>query len=280
MKGFKIIWPGLMTSIQDLGRSGLSHFAIPPSGVMDRNSALLANRLLQNPDNYPLIENTLLGGSFEVLNRIQIAITGADMTWVVNGYPIQLNRVYTLEKGDLLEGSRVVEGFRSYIGVSGKLLGNEVYGSVSYLSYAGIGNLDGSPLKKGDIIELTSGEKFESPLVSPTPLSNAILLEKGPEFDYLDQASQQRLYRQAFTISPKSNRMGAQLDGEPLVLTKTLKDSLPLYPGFVQLPSSGHPIVVLQDGQTTGGYPRIAYIKEEVLDRFNQIPIGGKLRCL
>jgi biotin-dependent carboxylase-like uncharacterized protein len=275
MRGLKILKPGLLTSLQDLGRPGLGHFAIPIGGVMDRNSVILSNRLLGNPDHCPVIECTLIGGIFEVLSRIKIAITGADMKWRVNGYPLQLNRCYVLERGDILEGGRAIEGFRSYIGIEGRWIGQTVYGSVSYLSYAAIGNLDGSPLRSGDILEFAETEKSDATIPEPTPFLKAIPLQKGPEFDDLDAASQKHIFEHAFYINAQSNRMGARLEGPPLKLNRILKESVPLLPGFIQLPPSGKPIVILQDGQCTGGYPRIAYIDREELDILNQVPIGS-----
>jgi len=127
-------------------------------------------------------------------------------------------------------------------------------------------------LKKGDFLEWEKQEILSSSQV-------IIPIKKGPEFDYLNEEAKRQLNANIYQVGADSNRMGIRLSGPKLEsLSYQLGDSSPVLPGFIQLPPSGLPIIVLQDGQTSGGYPRIAYVQDKYLSKLNQIPLGGKFR--
>lgn len=268
----EIIKPGLMTSIQDLGRKGLAFYAIPRSGVMDRNAAKIALLLLNEKEESPLIECTSLAPQILFKSPAQIAITGADFNWRINDEKVNRNTLLNVKKGDVLKGQFAKDGLRGYIAVKGKLKLDKVYDSFSTYTNARIGGLDGRLLKRGDVLKWTSVENKESDL-------QILPIKPGPEFSYLSEKSKEELFTNIYKINPDSNRMGIRLDGSPLSdPLNPLENSVPVLPGFIQMPPSGLPIIVLQDGQTTGGYPRIAYVAEENLSTLNQIPLGGSLR--
>ncbi len=271
MPNLEIIKAGLMTSIQDLGRKGFAFYAIPNAGAMDKRAAKIALLLLNKKEDSPLIECTSTAPHIIFHAPTQIAITGADFKWTINNKEINRNTQIEIKEGDILKGLYAKDGLRGYIAINETLEIEKVYNSYSTYTNAKIGGFKGRILKKGDIIEWTPKEK----IVSINPM---IPIQKGPEFSLLSETSKQTLTSNIYTISTDSNRMGIRLLGAKLESNSSqLEYSLPVLPGFIQLPPSGLPIIVLQDGQTTGGYPRIAYIPTPYLSKLNQIPLGGKL---
>ncbi len=264
-----ILKPGLMTSIQDLGRTGLAYYAIPHSGVMDRNAARIALLLLNQSEDHPVIECTSIAPEIKFETDVQIAITGSEFNWTINKVPVVLNSVLNIKAGDTLKGKFAKNGLRGYIAIRGGLHIDKVYDSYATYVNAGIGGHEGRLLKKGDRLywDYLSTNDFRIPI------------HKGPEYVFLTDLAKVELIKNTYTISAESNRMGVRLEGAGLDSTSyQLDHSAPVLPGFIQLPPSGRPIIVLQDGQTTGGYPRIAYIPDQYLSRLNQVPLGGEIR--
>lgn len=272
MPSLEIIKPGLLTSIQDMGRKGFAYYAIPASGVMDKNAAKIALLLLHLSEETPLIECTSIAPHIKFDASTQIAITGADFGWTINDNSIQRNMVLDIQAGDILKGRYAKDGFRGYIAIKGSVEIEAIYHSFSTYSNANMGGFEGRFLKKGDKITWKARKKIA--------LKNPIIpIKKGPEFHFLTDNSIKILTNTPYKISIDSNRMGMRLQGKVLESSNSqLEYSLPVLPGFMQLPPSGLPIIVLQDGQVSGGYPRIAYIQERHLSLLNQIPIGHSMQ--
>jgi len=267
----EILKPGLMTSIQDLGRQGLSYYAIPTSGAMDQKAARIALLLLSLSEEYPLIECTSNAPEIIFHTPTRVVLTGADFGWKLNNNPVVINSVFEVQASDVLKGGFARDGLRGYVAVDGLLETSNEFNSYSTYTNAAFGGHHGRLLKKGD--QLFWNASLHADLIIP--------IHKGPEFDYLTALSKFQLTENEYSIGAESNRMGARLEGERLDSSSyQLNNSAPVLPGFIQLPPSGKPIVVLQDGQTTGGYPRIAYIHENNLSRFNQIPLGGRFKFI
>lgn len=277
MASLEILHPGLLMTIQDLGRKGLAYYAIPNSGVMDRESAALALEILKLPEEHPLLECTSKAPKIRFQEATQLVLTGADFNWKINGQTVGRNTIHKVKKSDILEGSFARDGMRGYLGINGDLKISKVYGSYATYTNAKLGGFQGRALQKGDVIEWENRKPVG---ISDLGVIHAIKdpvipIYPGPEFSYLNTRAIQDLEECFFKISPDSNRMGARLIGPSLESrTYQLKYSAPVLPGFIQLPPSGLPIVLLQDGQISGGYPRIAYIPEENLASFNQLPFG------
>lgn len=271
MPRLEIIKPGLMTSIQDLGREGLAYFAIPKSGVMDANSARIALLILNKKEDQPLIECTSIGPQILFHDEAQIVITGADFNWTLDDKKINRNTIINIKKGSLLKSQVTKDGLRGYIAVKGTLELEKIYNSFSTYTNAGIGGFQGRLLKRGDLLnwKTKKDQAKDYQLISIKP---------GPEFSYLSKKSKEQLLTNIYKVGPDSNRMGIRLQGSVLDKVLTLENSVPVLSGFIQLPPSGLPIIVLQDGQTTGGYPRIAYISPQDLSILNQVPLKGKLK--
>lgn len=272
MPQLEILHPGLLTTVQDMGREGSQFFAIARAGVMDRDAAMIALLLLRMDRRAPLLECTSLAPKIRFHGSAQIALTGADFQWTLNEVPVPLNTVLEVQDGDVLAGQHAQDQFRGYLAVRGQWGGKAVYGSFSTDLNGKFGGHCGRRLQKGDW--LTWDEQGQSTTDFP-----GFPLRKGPEFHWLTEAAQVALVNTPFEIGRESNRMGARLLGPQLAAKGyQMADSVPVLPGFVQLPPSGQPIVVLQDGQVSGGYPRIAYLPDAALSAFNQVPLGRSLR--
>ena len=272
MGSFEIIKAGMMTSIQDLGREGLAYYAIPTSGAMDENAARIALLILHKKENSPLIECTSSAPEIKFNNETRIVITGADFNWKLNNESINRNSILSIKKNDIIKGNFSKDGLRGYIALDGDLEIEKVYDSFSTYTNAKLGGFQGRLLQKGDVLKWKNTNlSFFKKRIIP--------IKKGPEFNLLSEKSIELLTSNIYKIGIDSNRMGVRLEGKKLDDSNLqIKNSVPVLPGFIQLPPSGLPIIVLQDGQTTGGYLRIAYIQNRYLSELNQIPLGGEFQ--
>src|SRR5690554_4227484 len=152
----KINKPGLLTTVQDLGRYGYQQFGVSVSGVMDHISARLANILVGNDENDGVLEVTMLGPEIEFLDSVVIAITGGDLLPTINKLKINMNKSILVNKGDKLSFSGIKNGCRSYIAFSGGIELPMIMGSKSTFTRGKMGGFEGRALKQGDT--LTIGE--------------------------------------------------------------------------------------------------------------------------
>jgi len=270
--------PGIFTTIQDQGRIGLSFYGISKGGYMDSICADMANKLVGNDKGSPVIECSFTAPTIEFGKNFIIALTGADMKWTIDKNPIPRYTSLYVRKGSILSGSSGKEGVRAYIAIQGSMDLPKINGSYSYYSRCDINGENGKLFKKGDKLPIKKGKsKWQFRFIADEErpkLSNQKLIpiHRGPEWHLLDQYSKENIMKGYWKISTDSDRMGAHLDGHKLTFRSELNmESVPVFPGIIQAPINGTPIVVLQDGQTTGGYPRIAYIPEKSLGAFNQI---------
>ncbi|CRF41515.1 biotin-dependent carboxyltransferase family protein [Helicobacter ailurogastricus] len=279
MSSVRVLEAGLCTSIQDLGRRGYQEFGIPVSGVMDEFSASVANFLVGNERGQALLEMTYTGGALEFLEPMQIALTGAHLSPKLNGEEIFNWESYAVKAGDILQFGQLLSGARAYLAFSGNLGVPLVHGSKSTYMRAGIGGFCGRALQKGDelLIQTHPAQKKRHlpekhrPIYHKQASLPALL---GPEAHYFSLKSVRRFFASAYKISPRADRMGICLEGEPLErLLQTELVSNPLVLGSVQVPSSGQPIVLMADRQTLGGYPKIAtLLKESVIALAQMLP--------
>jgi antagonist of KipI len=316
MIDIEVIHSGLLTSIQDDGRRGVAFYGIPASGHLDPVAAHKANELVGNARSAPVVECNLLAPQLRFIHAATFSVTGADMRWTLGDKPLARNTGVHAPAGAVLHGAYTTDGARAYIAISGTIECQHDHQSASTYTYAALGGLEGHALGKGDVIHvipptepltavpptepLTAADLTEpltavpptEPLTAPAGSSNAvpggsthtyngsttIRFERGPEWNLLTAEAQRVFASAEYSISTDSNRMGARLNGPALATNSLVQmETVPLLPGTVQLPGSGKPIVILADGQTTGGYPRIAIIPESELARFNQIRPGLSL---
>jgi urea carboxylase len=284
MTSIEVIDPGLLSSVQDLGRFGFRADGVPGSGAFDVQSHSLGNRLLGNEPSDASIEMTMIGGSFLTHADCIICLTGAEAT---NAYLIEdgtrnsisARQPIAVPAGTEIHIGRLSHGLRAYLCVRGGIQTPCVLGSRSALvSLPGIGL--GRSLRKGDQLPLHAALMPDIPSstasVSCTPhwIEYRALLRIVPSVHTQLFSDEQRdaLVHSEFEISNQSNRSGVRFAGSPLPaeLPERIR-SCPVLPGFIQVPPSGDPIVLGVDGPTTGGYPIIASVIEADLPRLAQL---------
>lgn len=269
MANVEVIAPGMLTTIQDLGRPGWAHIGVPRSGAADRRSLRLANRLVGNDDDAPALETTLQGPELRAAMDITIALTGAPVDTAPMNTPL------ALRAGDVLTVGMAQRGLRTYIAFAGGIDVAPLLGSVATDLLTGLGP---APLRRGDRLALRSGRDSvapapELPPVAEIPDEPVLRIILGPRDDWFSAEAVTLLTNEPFTVTPASNRIGLRLDGPALL--RSLADELPsegLVPGAIQVPPSGHPILLLVDHPTTGGYPVIAVVRSD------DLPLAGQLR--
>lgn len=267
----EILRAGLYDSIQDLGRYGYQHFGVPISGAMDHYSAKLANAILGNTDHAAVLEFTLLGPKLKFHIDTAICITGMVSKPQINGESIENGRYALVKKDDVLSFGKKKLGCRGYLAVMGGFQTEQVMGSRSF--YGSITNQQ--RLRTGDVLQVSNMpvKRNRSNTILKTPRSHfesdKLHVFNSVDFELLNHYQRNVLFNNKFTISKDSNRMAYQLE-------ETLENNLnsiitaPVLPGTIQLTPSGQLMLLMRDGQTTGGYPRILQLSEMAINRLSQ----------
>lgn len=277
---------GLKTSIQDFGRMGYQHLGIPMGGALDKEAMLAANRILNNADETPVLECTLIGPEIEFTGKGKICLTGAEMNAQLNGKKLERYKPLVIQEGDVLTMSGVNEGCRSYIGIQGIWKVGTWLGSSSALSNYLSENGFISTICDGDELKVESPAKeteYVPPIYKKPYYSSCYIVRvvTGPEFSRFSIEQIEDFFHKVFTVSQDANRMGYRLN-ENLLDYEAMKEEISsgIIPGTIQITNSGQPVVLLADAQTTGGYPRIANIVSEDLDIFGQMKPGDEVKFM
>jgi len=288
----KIIKAGIQDTVQDRGRFGYQHLGINPGGVMDRFAAAIANMLVGNDHDKPVLELHFPASVFWFKYPALIGLSGADFAATVNGENIPVNHPVWVGKNSLLQFHKAGKGARAYMAV------NEGFDIPAWLNSYGthlkarLGGYHGRALKKEDdlvlnrsrlSIALPSSKEF---LVLPWQADTnwgdtkeaEILFLQGNEWDRLTEEGQESFLMTSFVITNQSDRMGYRLNNRPLpVMSKEEIVSSGVSFGTVQLLPDGKLIILMVDHQTTGGYPRIAHIISAHHSRLAQMKAGDKI---
>jgi len=277
MPSMTVIRPGMLTSIQDLGRWGLQSRGVPVAGPMDEYSHRLANRLAGNPEDASALEITLMGPELQFDAAVVCVVAGATFGLAVGDSPAPMHAPFEVPPGVRLRFGPRTAGTRATLAVRGGFDAERVFGSAATSLIAKMGPLGGRALKAGDILPL--GHAVSSPASTPRgfPLSlpaggARLRVIPGPQAEMFTARAFETLYGSRFTITPQSNRMGYRLEGPRLEHSGSadiLSDATAI--GSLQVPASGQPIMLMADRQTTGGYPKIATVISA------DLPIAGQL---
>ena len=281
MTTLRITNPGLLTTVQDLGRSSLGRFGVPASGAMDPFAARAANRLAGNEDRAALLELTV-SGEIEFLRQVPFAIAGGDLSATLSGEPVENWTSAVASPGDRLAFRSRRQGARAYLAVTGGILVPEVLGSRSTDLESRIGGLSGRALRAGDILSTGPYLRFvpgSAPLEVRSVYRDPFVLRFIPAASPLLAEAVALLSTAAFRVSLKISRMGYRLEGPGLPappLGEMLSEPIP--PGTIQLPSEGSPILLMADRQTVGGYPRLGSVIAADTPRAAQLFAGHPVR--
>ncbi len=279
--------PGILTTVQDLGRKGFRRFGINPNGAMDQTAVRLINSLLDTDENAAVLEMHFPAPEILFEKPAIFALGGGDFSANLNGEMIENWRPVFAEKDSVLKFERKRAGNRGYLAIKGGFNIENRLGSASTNLKAKFGGYQGRKLQHGDRIFYNS--KFNAQNIKFNfKVSNSLIpfyskfptvrVVAGAEFGLLTAISQENLLKENFTISPNSDRMGFRLSGEALYLLheKELVSSAVNF-GTIQLLPDGQLIVLMADHQTSGGYPRIANVVTTDLPLLGQLGAGEKL---
>lgn len=276
-----VLEPGLFTTIQDLGRPGHRAAGVPLSGAADAVSLRVANILVGNPEAAAGIECTLVGPSLRFEREAVVAIAGAEFP----GWPAGV--ALRVAAGTQLTLGHAATGCRGYLAVAGGIDVEPVLGSCSTLVVAGLGGFRGRPLRAGDQLAVRSaaadarpGLRVSGPRAPGGEARDSLTRHQGrPTVLRIIPGEQaeafgDQAWSRTFHVSSRSDRMGVGLTGEPLIDTGAFAGmaSVAVFPGTVQVPPDGLPIVLLSDAQTIGGYPVLGQVI--VAD----LPLAAQLR--
>lgn len=282
---FLVLAGGPYTTVQDRGRYGFQHMGIPVSGVLDTYAFRIANLLVGNPEDCPVLEITVLGPQMAVMKAAYVALTGADMDMKLNFKPVEPWTSIRVEPGDMLSIQTVKSGCRGYLAVTGGFSVPEVMGSRSTYVGGKLGGYNGRPIQKGDILKCGGGGLLDASRQLPDPWipkhSGELLLRAipGPQDDFFDEGLT-TLFQSEYTITDKADRMGYRLKGAPVMHRADLPKSIisePTMPGGIQVPADNQPIILLAE-QTVGGYTKIATVISTDISRIAQSTPGDVVR--
>lgn len=292
--------PGVLASVQDLGRHGQRQLGICPGGALDVLALRLANRLAGNADGAAGLELTMGGCELRFETDTRIALVGGDFGARLDGTPlwpcwsVPVAAGQTLRLAGANAAGAKKAGLRSWLAVAGGIDVPPVLGSRSTDLKAGFGGHEGRALRKGDRLALgastlDAAQRARRPFGLRAPdwgpeegdAAIALRVMPGPEFEQYTLAARDLLWSERWRITPQSNRMGSRLAGAELK-RKRSGDMLSsaVIPGTIQVPPSGQPIILMGDAQTTGGYPRIGVVIRADLWKLAQAPLNGKLRLV
>ena len=272
----KVVASGFFSTIQDVGRFNFRNKGVPVAGAMDNYSAAIANALLENKNTDAVMEITMTGPSLEFNAPTFIAITGAEMSAKLNGNKINAYEVHKVRKGDILSFGKLLNGFRSYLAIKNGFLTDIVLGSRSFYT----------PITKINCIREYMELKYEtvqefSPKIAevkaaPFHKEYVLKVQHGPEYSMLNDKQLEDLFSKAFKIAKENNRMAYQLKETIEGHNTTMLTSATL-PGTVQLTPSGKLIILMKDGQTTGGYPRVLQLSPKAISILSQKKYGDQV---
>ena len=267
----EVLEPGLLTTVQDAGRSGWARYGVPPSGPLDAEAFAAANALVGNPPAAAALEITLTGPTLRVSRDCLIAVCGAPFDLWVGTLPVPMWHAVYVRAGRIITFGQRRSGARAYLAISGGIALPPFLGAQATYLPGGFGGMEGRALRAGDRLPLGSAAQRDLPQragrvwpvdrrppYTPHPTLRVVL---GPQDDYFTAEGLATFLSSVYRLTPEADRMGARLQGPPIAHrgpTGIVSDGV--IAGSVQVPPDGQPIVMLADHQTTGGYPKIATV--------------------
>lgn len=281
-----VLRPGLFTTVQDLGRWGFQAEGVPVSGAMDLAAHRTANTLVGNDPSAATLEITLIGPEIRLEAAVTIAVAGADLSAAVDGVAVAVNQPIRCRGGSILRFGERRVGFRSCIAFDGGVEAPLLLGSRSTHVRSALGGIGGRPLTASEQLALGPARegvgvalRGDLPRLTARSEGGRIRVLPGPQDDLFPPAAMEALEHTRFTLASQSDRMGYRLLGGRLPRhegPEMLSDAT--FPGALQVPPSGEPILLMADRQTTGGYPQIATVITADLPHVAQLGPGDSIQ--
>lgn len=280
----EVVSPGAYASLQDMGRRGFRRIGVPWAGVLDPRLMRIANALVGNTGDAPVVE--CFDGGLQLTARggsVRLAVAGhavleVDRAGVHKKMPAWCS--LTLHDGDSLRLRSLSQGRLAMVAVEGLAL-PQVLGSASTYARAGLGGLDGRNLVPGARLPVPAASARQDKTLPQPPSTSAdpFHVVAGPQADHFSADSLAALASTDYRVSTEADRMGVRLEGPSLahLAAKEIVSDATV-PGSIQVPGNGQPIVLLADAQTAGGYPKIGTVVSADLPRLANSRPGELLR--
>ncbi|BBK28873.1 5-oxoprolinase subunit C family protein [Staphylococcus arlettae] len=289
---------GLFSSFQDFGRQGYEHLGVIRGGALDPLSHEIANRLVANDKNEATLEMTNKMASIRFTEPTLIALSGGTFKAATANLTILPNKLYLMEKGDVLTFIETNRTSRVYLAVGGGFELDDWLGSTSTDFKSHIGGFEGRQLQTGDEINMKREyterhhklfENLEEThqtnwgidgyALSFNYMSDVFHVIKNKGTDDFDTMVLERFTTGEYKVTSKSNRVGMVVEGQSV---KAYYDDMPphqsVQKGTIQVKRDGTPIVLLNDHYTLGSYPQIGTIATYHLTKLGQKHQGEKLK--
>jgi len=270
---------GFLTSVQDLGRIGLREFGVSSGGALDPHALRVANLLAGNDEAVAALEITFGGLRLRFADDRVIVWCGGEFRTRIGSISVDAGHPALIRAGEEISIESPALGCRAWLAISGGIDVPVVLGSRAADLRAGFGGVNGRPLRDGEEFRLGENSPRAKNLIDKLrnekiarwkpPHDWSSPARRGPTFRYIrgsdsglfSESARQLFSAESFLVSPDSDRMGIRLDGPQLERTENVDLlSEAVAPGTVQVPPSGKPILLLNDCQTIGGYPKIAHV--------------------
>ena len=295
----RVVKPGLLTTVQDLGRIGFQQYGIVVGGALDTFAARVVNLIVGNEENAALLEMAQTGPDLIFTRESLIAWNGGDFLATINGEPLPRDRAVRVAAGETVSFGVAGNGLRGWLAVAGGIDVPMVLGSRTTYRRAALGGHQGRPLVAGDELKvfgasetagkilgtLLASQKRSTPwTVRPETMgklaqAGVVRAMVGPEWDWFTDDAQRDFFSAEWTATREADRMGVRLQGPALTMVKPREMiSSAVNTGVVQVPPSGNPIVLLPSRQSVGGYPRLAVVAGVDIGRFAQLRPGESIR--
>jgi biotin-dependent carboxylase-like uncharacterized protein len=284
---FEVLSPGIMSTVQDLGRFGCARYGVAASGALDGFAVRVGNLLVGNAENAAVVETTLMGLRIKAVRDAVVAVTGGDLQARKGSEPLAVWRSHLVREGESISFSGPASGFRSYLAVAGGIHAATVMGSRSTNLASGFGGFQGRPLRKGDILAVEpvkdalrfAGRAFTAEWFPDYSTPWRLRIVWGPQDEHFSEEGRQTFVTSAFTVSPNSDRTGIRLNGPVVTRKPGMEESIiseGILSGAIQIPGDGQPIIIL--GETaSGGYRKIATVISADLPLLGQITPGDEV---
>ena len=295
----RILKPGLLTSVQDLGRPGFQQYGIVVGGALDTFAARVANAIVGNDENAAVLEMAQTGPDVQFTEDTVIAWTGGDFAATIGAEPLPRDRAVRVAAGETVSFGVASGGLRAWLAIAGGIDVPLVMGSRTTYRRANLGGHEGRPLRAGDELKTfalpdtarallralpAGGRRATMWTVRPDTMgkpapAGTVRAVPGPEWEWFTDGAQRDFFSADWTATREADRMGVRLQGPALTMVKPREMiSAAVNTGVVQVPPAGQPIVLLPSRQSVGGYPRLVAVAGVDIGRFAQLRPGEKVR--
>lgn len=293
---FKVLNPGLLTTVQDLGRPGYFHLGIPVSGAMDRYALRAANLLVGNPEGAAALEAVFMGPKLEFEVDATVAVTGADLPARVDGEPHPAWTAFAVRAGQTLSFDYLKGGARAYIAISGGIDTPPALGSRSTYIIGALGGYHGRALAVGDVVPLGAPRAVQHGTEVPAELRRAaghgteLRVLPGLYWRLMTEEAGHNFFEDEWKVAPEADRMGYRFRGGRPVSFKpreqpfgagsdpsNIVDACYSY-GSIQVPGGSEPIVLHRDAVSGGGYFTLGAVVSADMDLIGQMQPNTKVR--